>query len=366
MLLWQEHGVRGEAAHDSAHADPHPAVDPNAALDPHGGHGAHDPHAEHPPHAAADGHTGQAADHGGHAEEATGSKVPELPNLLGQIHHILHGTPATHEAVGKFDKTVASWGFADPLGTPVTALENIAFAYLYIALLCAFFISGYKRLKKSPKEGSLSRRAMLLEIVVLYFDDFFGAILGKGEGRKHLAFVGTLFMYIFVCNTAGLIWMGKAPTANLSFNAGLALLVFFYVHITGISRSPKGYLMHFPGSLPSIKEIGPIGYFIVPFMAVLFTIIHILEVFIQPLSLCLRLYGNVLGKDVLLGVFAGLLAFIPLHTPFLFLGLLLGTIQALIFSLLTSVYISMWLPHEHAHDDEHDHAHDAHAESHAH
>jgi F-type H+-transporting ATPase subunit a len=96
--------------------------------------------------------------------------------------------------------------------------------------------------------------------------------------------------------------------------------------------------------------------------------------FIQPLSLALRLYGNVLGKDVLLGVFGSLLIIpissklgigFPLHTPFLFLGLLLGGIQALIFSLLTAVYISMWLPHDHAHDD-HGHAQDAHGEGHAH
>lgn len=339
----------------------------------HGDAHGHDPlgipHDDHVHPAEPHGHDPHDASHAEH--EAHGAKVPELPNLLGELHHALHINKSTHAATEKFDKTVAGWGFADPLGTPVTALENIVFAFVYIAALCAFFISGYKRMKKSPKEGTLSRRALFIEIIVMFFDDFFGAILGKEEGRKHLAFVGTLFIYIFVCNTMGLIFLGKAPTANLSFNAGMAVLVFAYVHWTGLSRSPKGYLAHFPGHLPTVKELGlgPAGYLIIGFMATLFTIIHVLEMFIQPLSLALRLYGNVLGKDVLLGVFGALLVVggvaIPLHTPFLFLGLLLGAIQALIFSLLTAVYISMWLPHDHAHDD-HGHAHDAHGEGHAH
>jgi F-type H+-transporting ATPase subunit a len=325
--------------------------------------------------------SGETAAHegaAGHAEPE-GSKVPELPNLLGVIHGALEKTPSTEPAVEKFNEAVGApfghpeFGFKDPLGTPVTAFENVIFAFIYIAAIAGFFISGFLKMKKSPKEGRLSRRAMFIEVIVMYFDDFFAGILGKTEARKHLPFLGTLFIYIFVCNTMGLIWLGKAPTANLSFNAGMALLVFLYVHVTCITRSPVGYLAHFPGTLPSIKEIGPIGYFIVPFMAILFTIIHILEVFIQPLSLSLRLYGNILGKDVLLGVFATLLIIpisktlgigigLPLHTPFLFLGLLLGSIQAMIFSLLTAVYISMWLPHDHAH--EHGEAHAAHGDHH--
>jgi len=63
---------------------------------------------------------------------------------------------------------------------------------------------------------------------------------------------------------------------------------------------------------------------------------------------------------VLLGVFGGLIPWLPLRTPFLFLGLLLGGIQALIFSLLTAVYITLWQPHEHHHEEHgegHGHGH---------
>ena len=308
--------------------------------------------------AEAAGTVHEAAQNGaGHAEQ----HIPELPNLLGVIHHILaEKAPGVADTLDNFARAV---GFNDPLGSPFTALENVVFALLVIIGLSLFFISGYLRLRKSPKGGRLSKRALFSEIIVVFFDDFFGQILGSKEGRKHLSFIGTLFIYIFVCNSLGLVFLGKAPTANLSFNIGMAILVFAYVHLTGISRSPIGYLKHYPGELPTIKELGLgcLGYPLIGFMAVLFTVIHIMEMLIQPVSLSLRLFGNILGKDVLLGVFgslmvinfgAGLALAFPWHTPFLFLGLLLGTIQALIFSLLSAVYITLWLPHE-DHGEEH-------------
>ena len=306
-----------------------------------------------------------AAAGGAHAAESEG--IPELPNLFGIIHKVLEAhAPAFADSL---NNTLAWLGFKDPLGTPFSAFENILYALIVIIGLSLFFYSGYCRLRHAPpKEGQLSRRAMLLEIIVTFFDDFFGQVLGREEGRKHLPFVGTLFIYIFCCNMLGLVWLGKAPTANLSFNAGMALLVFLYVHYTGISRNPLGYIKHYPGELPTVKELGlgPWGgYPLIAFMAILFTVIHVLEALIQPLSLSLRLFGNMLGKDVLLGVFGSLVLVgaygltmnpgiipphtwvaLPLHTPFLFLGMLLGGIQALIFSLLTAIYITLWLPHE--------------------
>lgn len=307
--------------------------------------------------AAANG----AAHGGGH--EAAG--IPELPNFFGVIHHALG--KAAPDVADKIDSLVVSWGITDNMVTPFQAFENLLFALLAIIGLSIFFISSYRRIKcKPPKDGKLSSRAMFCEVIVLFFDDFFSQILGKKEARKHLGFVGTLFIYILVLNVMGLMFLGKSPTSNLSFNVGMALIVFFYVHITGISRNPLGYLKHYPGALPTIKELGMgpvVGSFLIGFMAILFIIIHIMEAIIQPVSLSLRLFGNILGKEVLLGVFGSLLVIgastswggvaLPLHTPFLFLGLLLGAIQALIFSLLSAVYIMLWLPHEHEHAEGH-------------
>ncbi len=96
--------------------------------------------------------------------------------------------------------------------------------------------------------------------------------------------------------------------------------------------------------------------------------LHLLEEFIKPMSLSLRLFGNILGEDSLIAAFVGLgilaLSFanspigLPLQLPFLLLSILLGSIQALVFSLLTTIYISLMLPHEDhdTHDVEHAHA----------
>lgn len=292
----------------------------------------------------------QAAHGAAHATEHEG--IPELPNLFGLIHHIIATeSPKTADFLDNFVANVLH--IHDPMVTPFQAFENVLFAAITIIVLTLFFYQGYRRLRKKPtRETRLSRRALFSEIVVLFFDDFFGQIFGRKEVRKHLPFVGTLFIYILVMNVLGLVFLGKSPTSNLSFNLGMALIVFLYVHIYGISRSPMGYLKHYPGEIPSLKELGPIGFIIIPFMWILFVIIHIMEAIIQPVSLALRLFGNILGKEVLLGVFGGLVVIggvvaLPLHTPFLFLGLLLGAIQALIFSLLSAVYITLWMPHEH-------------------
>ena len=334
-------------------------------------------HGEALEHPVAAEHSEQA-EHGeeGHTAHLGTAKVPELPNLVGVVHHAAEGTPLA-EGIDKLALT--QWGplgtLNDPMGDPVTALETVFFGFFVVLVLSIFFIVARGKIKISPKQGKLSRMAMFCEIIVLFFEDFFGAIVGKENVRRHLPLIGTLFIYIFACNNIGLLWLGKAPTANLSFNLAMSLVVFGYVHWVSASKSFTGYLKHFPGDYPNPKTLGlgVFSYLLSAFIAVLFTVIHLMEFAIQPLSLSLRLYGNLLGKEVLLGVFGKLLQIpmpaalaeagfpffnIPLHIPFLFLGLLLGTIQALIFSLLSAVYITLWEPHDHheyAHEDAHGH-----------
>ena len=311
-------------------------------------------------------HAAEAAHGAAEHAEAHGSKVPELPNLLGVVHHALYKlSPDTAHQMDAFAERL---GFSDPLGTPFTALETAVFGFVVVAFLIIFFLIARSKLQVRPVQGKkMAGTALLAEILYVFFEDFFGQIMDKKAVRQHLWFIGTLFIYIFCCNTLGLLFLGKAPTANLSFNLALAACVFVYVHGRAILISPVGYLKHFPGALPTMKEMGGMGLFLIPFLALLFTIIHVMELMIQPASLSLRLYGNLLGKDVLLGVFSSLLPYVPLHTPFMLLGLLLGTIQALIFSLLAAVYIMMWEPHtDHGHDEHHDHeGQHAHAGGHA-
>jgi F-type H+-transporting ATPase subunit a len=131
----------------------------------------------------------------------------------------------------------------------------------------------------------------------------------------------------------------------------LAICVFCYVQYTGIRRlGIVGYLDHLAGQPRDVVSI-----VMVPLMVPL----HIMEELAKPLSLSLRLFGNVTGEDVLIAIFVGLgvasLGFLhlpiglPLQVPFIFLAILTSTIQALVFTLLSTVYFSMMLPHDEEH-----------------
>jgi len=128
----------------------------------------------------------------------------------------------------------------------------------------------------------------------------------------------------------------------------LASTVFFYVQWAGIRENGiVGYIDHLMGSPRDL-----VGWLMVPLNLPL----HILEELIKPLSLSLRLFGNILGEDSLIAAFVALgiaaLVFfhlplgLPLQLPFMMLAMLTGTIQALVFSLLSTIYISLMLPHE--------------------
>jgi len=190
-------------------------------------------------------------------------------------------------------------------------------------------------------------------MIVETLDSFVSGVLGK-HGRQFTPFLGTLFVYILLMNFLGLFPVMKSPTSSINTTVALAICVFLYVQYTGIRRlGIVGYLDHLCGQPRDLVAI-----IMVPLMLPL----HIMEELAKPLSLSLRLFGNVTGEDVLIAIFVGLgvasLGFLhlpiglPLQVPFIFLALLTSTIQALVFTLLSTVYFSMMLPHE-EHEDSH-------------
>lgn len=195
-----------------------------------------------------------------------------------------------------------------------------------------------------------SKTQAALEIVVGGLQNFVTELMGP-SGAKHLPIVGTAFIYILVMNLGGLVPGWKAATANLNVTGALALCVFLYVQYQGIKANGLiGYLKHFAGE--------PI------WLAPLNFPIHVIGELAKPLSLSIRLFGNLFGKDtvilVLMGMAISALGFFPIHTPMYFFGVFVGLVQALVFSLLTCVYIaSATAHHEHGGDE-----HDEHAEPH--
>ncbi len=257
-------------------------------------------------------HTGGKTEHGG---------TPELPNFITLLYD-KYGKEA-------FVEFLHHW-------------ENIIFSLLIVLIIS---IVAYLASRKSNLiPGKLQN---FVEMAVETLDNFICGILGS-RGRRFTPFLGTLFVYILCMNFFGLVPGMKSPSSNLNTTVALAICVFFYVQYTGIrSFGLLGYLFHLAG-----EPKDAVGWAMVP----LNLPIHIMEEFIKPLSLSMRLFGNIFGEDILIAVFVGLgvasLSFLhlpiglPFQVPFIFLALLTGTIQALVFTLLSTIYFFLMMPHE--------------------
>lgn len=220
--------------------------------------------------------------------------------------------------------------------------ENVIFSLLIVLIISIVAYLASRRSTLIP--GKLQN---VVEMVVEALDNFICGILGS-RGRRFTPFLGTLFVYILCMNFFGLVPGMKSPSSNLNTTVALAICVFFYVQYTGIrSFGLLGYLSHLAG-----EPRDAVGWAMVP----LNLPIHIMEEFIKPLSLSMRLFGNIFGEDILIAVFVGLgvasLSFLhlpvglPFQVPFIFLALLTGTIQALVFTLLSTIYFFLMMPHE--------------------
>lgn len=166
------------------------------------------------------------------------------------------------------------------------------------------------------------------------------AVIGVKEADKYFSFVSTIFLLILSCNIIGLIPGFLPPTEYLNTTLALGAFSFIYYNAKGCKElGVINYLKHFAG---------PLWY-----MAVLIFPIEIISNLIRPISLALRLRGNMYGDHLVLAKFTGL---VPLFVPIaaMVLGLLVCFIQAYVFTVLSMVYISLATAH-HDHDEGHAH-----------
>lgn len=168
----------------------------------------------------------------------------------------------------------------------------------------------------------------VMEVIVEKLSGFFEDLMGEYAGRKYFPLVATLFLYVLICNYTGLIPLSgelpglKAPTSSINFPAGLAIIVFCCVQFIGI-RETHG-LKYYKHLLQPIALLFPL---------------MLLEDIVKPISLTLRLYGNIFGEESVTSAFFGM---IPLGLPVVMqiFSVLMGLIQAMVFSLLAGIYIS--------------------------
>ena len=173
-------------------------------------------------------------------------------------------------------------------------------------------------------------------------NEFFNTTIdevGIHHGAKYVPYIGTIFIFILSLNLIGIIPAFESPTMAPWVPAGLALTTFVWFNATGFSAHGIKYLAHFAGPVRFPNPVANLA--IILFMLP----IELVSVFIRPLSLTVRLYGNMFAGEQVTNVFLGLTKIV---IPVIFMGLhvFVAFIQAYVFFLLTTIYIAGATAHE--------------------
>lgn len=183
----------------------------------------------------------------------------------------------------------------------------------------------------APTRGISLRN--ILELIFEFVHNLGKGIIGEKECRPYLSTLFALFVFIYISNLSGLVPGFTAATESLNTNLVLGLFSFAVFNMAGVREHGfLGYLKTYCGPL---LMLAPLIFFI-----------EMIGALARPLSLALRLYGNIFGDHLVLGVFAGL-TYLLLPALLLFFGLLIASIQSFVFTLLSSIYISLAVSHDH-------------------
>jgi F-type H+-transporting ATPase subunit a len=212
---------------------------------------------------------------------------------------------------------------------PAWLPEMVPVTWLVILLLSVMVIIASRKLRlRDP-----GRFQMTLEFAVTSLDGFVRGIVGN-EARTLTPIIGSVFIFILTLSLFGLVPGFTSPTANPNTTVSLALLAFLLVQYFGISRlGLRKYLMHFVG------DPWWLGGLMVP--------LHIIGELARPLSLSIRLFGNIFGEETVIAVFVLIVTsvlgnfLVPLQFPMQLFAIFGSFIQALVFSMLVSIYIAV-------------------------
>jgi len=243
--------------------------------------------------------------------------------------------------------------------------DHTFFAVIAALLLLLFAFAARGALAKAqdpavPAAEFCSRNIaeLLIQLVVSQSDQ----IIGK-QGRKYVPFFATFFFFILLSNLLGLLPGFAPPTGNLNTTLGLAVCSFIGYNVIGVREQGGAYFKHFIGpmtGLPARSILGKLAFLPVLLLsAVFFFILEIFSHGFRPVSLSLRLFGNMMGDHEVIAAFTNLTK-VVVPVAFYAMGTLVSVIQAFVFTLLSMIYVALAISH--GHDEAH--AHDAHHSDH--
>ncbi len=198
---------------------------------------------------------------------------------------------------------------------PVPVSGAVATTWAIMAVLAGGSALVTRRMAERP--GRVQAAAeVVVETIAAQIED----TMQTGP-RPYLPLIGTLFLFVLICNLSPLLPGVRAPTARIETTGALALIVFVAVHAYGIRARGLGrYLAHYLAPNPLLAPL------------------TLLSEFTRTLALMVRLFGNIMSHELVIAVLLGL-AGLLLPVPIMALGLLIGAVQAYIFAILSAVFL---------------------------
>ena len=214
-----------------------------------------------------------------------------------------------------------------------SGLSHVVYGLFFCGILITLGFFARKALKQNPHPAPAGRFSLkgFFEVFVEQIQALSDSVVGP-EGREAVPFFCFIFLFIWGQNLLGLFPGFLPATENVNTTFALGVFSFLAYNYWGFRKQRLSYLKQFLGH--------------VMFMAPLFIFIELLSHIFRPLSLGLRLFGNMKGDHVVIGIFLDL---VPVFVPiiFYFLGLFVCTLQAFVFTILSMVYVSLAISDHH-------------------
>ncbi|MBS3732331.1 MAG: F0F1 ATP synthase subunit A [Desulfobacterales bacterium] len=207
------------------------------------------------------------------------------------------------------------------------AYPHVIYTWVVMAILIILGALGARQISMIPNKAQ-----NVFELFLSGLEEFTVDVAGE-EGRWFFPFVATIFIYIFVSNVLGLIPGFTAPTADLNTPLSCAVPVFFFTQYVGVKCHGFGYIKHF---------LGPV-WWMIPIIMPIEIIGHLARV----LSLSFRLFGNMMGHELVLVILFMLAGAFFAPLPIMAMGIFVAFVQAFIFYLLSVMYFSAAMEEAH-------------------
>lgn len=209
------------------------------------------------------------------------------------------------------------------------AEHNIHIIYTWVVMILLIVLGtlAAKGISLIPTKGQ-----NVFEILISGLEEFMVDVSGE-EGRWFFPIIATVFIYILTCNLIGLVPGFFPPTADLNTTASCAITVFVFTHYIGIKYHGIKYFNHFTGPV----------WWMIPIIMPIEIIGHLARV----LSLSFRLFGNMMGHELVLAILFALAGAFFAPLPIMALGIFVAMVQAFVFFLLSIMYFTGAMEHAH-------------------